>query len=89
MHLTKRLGLVVGVVASLAIGAVQAAAAPLKVGYSDWPGWVAWQVAIDKGWIKQAGLDVKFEWFDYAASLEAFSVFSFEIFCDSLDCGEE
>jgi NitT/TauT family transport system substrate-binding protein len=49
------------------------AAPPLKIGYSDWPGWVAWQVAIDKGWLKQAGLDVKFEWFDYSASMDAFS----------------
>ena len=49
------------------------AAQPLTVGYSDWPGWVAWQVAIDKGWFKQAGVDVKFEWFDYSASLEAFA----------------
>lgn len=49
------------------------AAEPLKVGYSDWPGWVAWQVAIDKGWFKQAGVDVKFEWFDYSASMDAFS----------------
>jgi len=49
------------------------AAEPLKVGYSDWPGWVAWQVAIDKGWFKQAGVDVKFEWFDYSASMEAFA----------------
>ncbi len=46
----------------------------LKIGYSDWPGYVAWQVAIDKGWFKEAGVDVKFEWFaDYSASLEAFS----------------
>jgi NitT/TauT family transport system substrate-binding protein len=29
-------------------------AAPLKIGYSDWPGWVAWQVAIEKGWFKEA-----------------------------------
>lgn len=49
------------------------AAQPLKVGYSDWPGYVAWQIAIDKGWLKQAGLDVDFEWFDYSASLDAFS----------------
>ncbi|MEW5770856.1 MAG: ABC transporter substrate-binding protein [Pseudomonadota bacterium] len=49
------------------------AAAPLKIGYSDWPGWVAWQVAIDKGWFKEAGVPVAFEWFDYSASLEAFS----------------
>jgi NitT/TauT family transport system substrate-binding protein len=49
------------------------APAPLHLGYSDWPGWVAWQVAIDKGWLKEAGLDVKFEWFDYSASMEAFA----------------
>lgn len=50
-----------------------ALAAPLRIGYSDWPGWVAWQVAIDKGWLTEAGLDVKFEWFDYSASMDAFS----------------
>jgi NitT/TauT family transport system substrate-binding protein len=49
------------------------AAEPLKIGYSDWPGWVAWEVAIDKGWFKQAGVDVKFEWFDYSASMDAYS----------------
>ncbi len=49
------------------------AAAPLKIGYSDWPGWVAWQVAIEKDWFKQAGVDVKFEWFDYSASMDAFA----------------
>jgi len=50
-----------------------AAAAPLRIGYSDWPGWVAWQVAIDKGWLRAAGLDVTFDWFDYSASMEAFA----------------
>jgi len=49
------------------------AAQPLKIGYSDWPGWVAWQVAIEKGWFKESGVDVKFEWFDYSASLDAFA----------------
>ncbi len=48
-------------------------ATPLHLGYSDWPGWVAWQIAIDKGWLTQDGLDVHFEWFDYSASIEAFS----------------
>ena len=36
-------------------------AGPLKIGYSDWPGWVAWQIAIEKDWFKEAGVDVKFE----------------------------
>lgn len=48
-------------------------AAPLKIGYSDWPGFVAWQIAIDKGWIKAAGVDATFQWFDYSASLDAFA----------------
>jgi NitT/TauT family transport system substrate-binding protein len=62
--------------ATLVIGLTSAstpAAASIKLGYSDWPGWVAWQVAIDKGWLKQDGLDVSFQWFDYSASMEAFS----------------
>jgi len=50
-----------------------ASAEPLKIGYSDWPGWVAWEVGIEKGWFKEAGVDVKFEWFDYVASMDAFA----------------
>lgn len=49
------------------------AAEPLKIGYSDWPGWVAWEVAVDKGWFKKEGVDVQFEWFDYVASMDAFA----------------
>lgn len=56
----------------MGIGAPPSWGAPLKVGYSDWPGWVAWQVAINKGWLKQAGLHVDFQWFDYSASMDAF-----------------
>jgi len=28
--------------------AAQVSAQPLQIGYSDWPGWVAWEVAIEK-----------------------------------------
>ncbi|MDB6060980.1 MAG: hypothetical protein JWM78_1083 [Verrucomicrobiaceae bacterium] len=59
--------------ATLLIASLPTWAAPLKIGYSDWPGFVAWQIAIDKGWFKEAGVDVQFEWFDYSASLDAFS----------------
>jgi NitT/TauT family transport system substrate-binding protein len=65
-----------GVVLAIACaaGAIRAhAAEPLKIGYSDWPGWVAWQVAIDKGWFKEAGVAIDFEWFDYSASMDAFT----------------
>jgi len=49
------------------------AAPPLKIGYGDWPGYTAWQIAIEKGWLKEAGVDAEFEWFDYSASMEAYS----------------
>jgi NitT/TauT family transport system substrate-binding protein len=67
-------GFVLGLALSMGfVGVSSAGAAPIKIGYSDWPGWVAWQVAIDKGWVKQAGLDVSFQWFDYVASMDAYS----------------
>jgi len=72
MYRRTCLGLAIGLVLSLAGSASAAAPAPLKIGYSDWPGFVAWQVAIDKGWIKQAGINATFDWFDYSASLDAF-----------------
>lgn len=49
------------------------AAEPLKIGYSDWPGWVAWEVAIEKQWFSAADVEVEFEWFDYVASMDAFA----------------
>jgi len=48
------------------------AAAPLKIAYSDWPGWVAWEIGIQKGWFKEAGVEVDFQWFDYVPSMDAF-----------------
>jgi NitT/TauT family transport system substrate-binding protein len=53
--------------------AATARAEPIRIGYSDYPGYVAWQVAIDKHWFNDAGLDVEFQWFDYSASLDAFA----------------
>ena len=69
----KRWALALLLPASLLASVQVQAAPPLKVGYSDWPGWVAWQVAIEKNWFKEAGVDVRFEWFDYSASLDAFA----------------
>lgn len=63
-------GLIFAIALTMSHGA---SAAPLTIGYSDWPGWVAWQVAIDKGWLKEAGIDATFQWFDYSASMDAFS----------------
>jgi NitT/TauT family transport system substrate-binding protein len=49
------------------------AAEPLKIGYSDWPGFTAWEIAAHKGWFKEAGVDVEMVWFEYGPSVEAFA----------------
>jgi NitT/TauT family transport system substrate-binding protein len=63
-------------IAVLGLGAATAApltaADALKVAYSDWPGWVAFDVAIQKGWYKEAGVNVEFVWMEYVPSMEAF-----------------
>jgi NitT/TauT family transport system substrate-binding protein len=69
----KKLIVAASVPLAFAFSSIGHAAEPLKIAYSDWPGFVAWQVAIDKGWFKEAGVDVKFDWFDYGASMEAFT----------------
>lgn len=53
------------------IGVVQSE--PLKIGYSDWPGWVAWEIGIKKDWFKEEGVEVKFEWYDYVESMDAYA----------------
>lgn len=51
-----------------------AARAEIKVGYSDWPGWVAWAIAEQKGFFKKHGADVKLVWFaNYTDSISALS----------------
>lgn len=64
--------LAVGALA-LALSPALRAAEPLKVGYSDWPGWIAWEVAIQKGWLKEAGANVEFVWMEYVPSMDAFA----------------
>ena len=62
--------------ASVAIGLLAlcgtANAEPLKIAYSDWPGWVAWEIGVQKGWFKEAGVEVEFLWFDYVPSMDAY-----------------
>jgi NitT/TauT family transport system substrate-binding protein len=51
----------------------KSAATPLRIGYSDWPGWVAWEIGIQKKWFEEEGVSVDFKWFEYVPSMEAFS----------------
>ena len=59
--------------ACAAVAASGLSAAPLKIGYSDWPGWTAWEIAAQKGWFKDAGVDVDLLWFEYGPSMDAFT----------------
>lgn len=62
-----------GLSAALLVGALPAHA-EVKVGVSDWPGWVAWYVAEQKGFFKKHNADVKLMWFaNYTDSISALS----------------
>ncbi|ESA32246.1 sulfonate abc transporter substrate-binding protein [Leptolyngbya sp. Heron Island J] len=51
-----------------------ASSAPLVIGYSNWPGWLPWAVAEEKGLFAANGANVELKWFDgYLASMEAFA----------------
>jgi NitT/TauT family transport system substrate-binding protein len=54
---------------------------PLRIAYSDWPGWTAFEVGIQKGWFKEAGVDVEFSWFDYLPSMDAFTAGKVDAVC--------
>ncbi|HEY8926243.1 MAG TPA: ABC transporter substrate-binding protein [Polyangia bacterium] len=56
-----------------AAAAPRAAKPPLRIAFSDWPGWTAFEVGIQKGWFKEAGVEVEFSWFEYSPSMEAFA----------------
>ena len=53
----------------------------LKIAYSDWPGWVAWEIGIKKDWFAAAGVNVEFVWMDYVASMEAYGAGQVDAVC--------
>jgi len=81
MKPTSALKWLAGMAAAFTVSTAAQAAEPLKIGYSDWPGWVAWEVAVQKGWFKEAGVDVNFEWFEYVPSMEAFAAGKIDAVC--------
>ena len=58
---------------ALCLLSASAHAAPLKIAYSDWPGWTAFAIASEKGWFKEAGVDVDLLWFEYGPSMDAYN----------------
>jgi len=68
-------------------GTTVAADKPLKIAYSDWPGWLVWEIAKQKGFFKDAGVNVDFEWFgDYGASIDAYTAGKLDGIC--IACGD-
>ena len=65
----------------LAMAACGVHAETLKIGYSDWPGWVAWDIAQRKGFFKNHGVDVELKWFEYVASMDAFAAGKVDAVC--------
>ncbi|MEM1442614.1 MAG: ABC transporter substrate-binding protein [Verrucomicrobiota bacterium] len=59
--------------AGAALFPASVSAEPLKIGYSDWPGWVAWEIGIKKDWFAEEGVEVEFSWYDYVASMDAYA----------------
>lgn len=57
----------------LVVGIAFAESPLLKIAYSDWPGWTAWEIADKKGFFQKHGANVKLEWFEYGASMDAFA----------------
>ena len=59
---------------TIGLGATHVAHAEVKVGVSDWPGWVAWYIADQKGFFTKHNAKVKLVWFpNYTDSIAALS----------------
>jgi NitT/TauT family transport system substrate-binding protein len=60
------------------------APAPVKVGVSDWTGWVAWYVARDRGFFKKYGANVELVWFaNYSDSISALATGQLDANCQT------
>jgi NitT/TauT family transport system substrate-binding protein len=69
---------------SIVCAATTFAAEPIKIGYSDWPGWTAWEIAKEKGLFKKAGVEVKLVWFPiYTDSLNALNTGKLDANCQT------
>ena len=57
--------------------------APVRLGFSAWPGWFPWQVSQERGLFAKAGVAVSLQWFDgYLDSLNALNA-------GQLDCNSQ
>jgi len=60
------------------------APAPVRVGVSDWTGWVAWYVARDRGFFRKYGANVELVWFaNYTDSISALATGQLDANCQT------
>ena len=65
-------------------GAPATSGEPITIGYSDWPGWVAWDIADQKGFFKKHNANVKLVWFPvYTDSLNALAAGQVDANCQT------
>ena len=55
--------------------------AALRLVYSDWPGWVPWEIAKQKDFFAQEGVAVDLLWMDYVAGMDAFAAGQADAVC--------
>ena len=68
----------------LSLSTIPSAFAEVKIGLSDWPGWVAWYVAEQKGYFKKHNAKVKLVWFaNYTDSIAALSAGQLDANCQT------
>lgn len=52
--------------------------APLRVAYSESPGWNALEIAVERGWFRNVGLRVELTALDYVSAVDGFSARRFD-----------
>ncbi len=57
---------------------------PITIGYSDWPGWTAWDIAEQEGFFRKHHVAVRLVWFpNYSDSLTALSAGQIDANCQT------
>jgi NitT/TauT family transport system substrate-binding protein len=67
--------------------------APLKIAYSDWPGWLVWEIAVQKKYFDDAGVKVEMMYMEYDQTFDAFAAGKVDGVCvvcgDALTIGDK
>ena len=59
---------------------------PLTIAYSDWPGWLVWEIAVQKKLFDEEGVKVDMKYMEYDATINAFAASEVDGVC--IVCGD-